>query len=244
MNRRSPRTADLSSTTAEVSAAEGRRRLPAAERRRRLLEAAAEIFAERGFDVSTRDIAAHAGVTQALFYRYFDGKQALVTDVLEHVFADRFRGDWAALSDPADDRPFAERLVDCYVRFARSSDPVRMRLFIRAGLDGWSKALRRGTALTSLVFEPVIAGLRHGAGLPGFDTVPMRRGERELAMMLHGAVVFLAIRRHVYAMPMESDPAPVVEMQVRTFLAGAPDTLKRIHAAGDDDPLAVTLLTS
>jgi AcrR family transcriptional regulator len=218
------------------------RRVPAAQRRIRILDAAAAIFSERGFAVSTRDIGRRAGVTQALLYKHFRGKDELAAAVLDHVFADRFRGDWQTLRRRSDPRSFEERLTEAYVRFARASDRQRMRLFVRAGLEGWSQALRRGTALTTLVFEPIITELRAAGGLPDFATRPMLRGERELAMMLHGAIVFLSIRKHVYGMPMEDDPAPAVELYVRTFLAGAPKTLRKLHTAKPDDVMAVTVL--
>ncbi|MBT8491700.1 MAG: TetR/AcrR family transcriptional regulator, partial [Deltaproteobacteria bacterium] len=55
-----------------------RPRLSADERREAILEAAMPLFAERGFSaVTTRDIADAAGVSEALLYRHFRGKQAI-----------------------------------------------------------------------------------------------------------------------------------------------------------------------
>lgn len=54
------------------------RRRDAADSRERLLHAAAELFAERGYDASTvRDIAGAAGVDAALIPRYFGSKTGL-----------------------------------------------------------------------------------------------------------------------------------------------------------------------
>jgi AcrR family transcriptional regulator len=48
-----------------------------------LLDAAAELFAERGYDRTTvRDIAGRAGVNQALLFRYFGSKEALYAAVV------------------------------------------------------------------------------------------------------------------------------------------------------------------
>ncbi|WP_308408400.1 TetR/AcrR family transcriptional regulator [Streptomyces murinus] len=55
----------------------------ARETRARILWAAGAVFAERGYEAATvRDIAARAGVNQALIFRYFGSKQALLTEVM------------------------------------------------------------------------------------------------------------------------------------------------------------------
>lgn len=57
------------------------RRRDAAATRQALRVAAIELFAERGYDRTTvRDIAARAGVNQALLFRYFGSKEALFAD--------------------------------------------------------------------------------------------------------------------------------------------------------------------
>lgn len=55
-----------------------------------LLKAAADLFAERGYDRTTvRDIAARAGVNQALLFRYFGTKAALFATVVAGHSRDR-----------------------------------------------------------------------------------------------------------------------------------------------------------
>ncbi|MEZ5066355.1 MAG: TetR/AcrR family transcriptional regulator [bacterium] len=59
-------------------------RLPAAERRERILAACAGVFAEHGFaGTRTRDLAEACGVSEAILYRHFRGKEALFEAVLE-----------------------------------------------------------------------------------------------------------------------------------------------------------------
>jgi AcrR family transcriptional regulator len=63
--------------------AEPVRRRDSAATRAALLDAAAKLFAERGYDRTTvRDIAAEAGVNQALLFRYFGSKDALFASVM------------------------------------------------------------------------------------------------------------------------------------------------------------------
>jgi AcrR family transcriptional regulator len=55
-----------------------RRRLPKAERRRVIEEAASRLFAEHGYaETRLEDIAAAAGVTKQLLYQHFPSKKAL-----------------------------------------------------------------------------------------------------------------------------------------------------------------------
>ena len=87
-----------------LSSTEGRgRRLSAEERRRRLLKAAGEVMTARGVDaVQFAEVAAAAGVTRQLVYRFFPSRQALIMGVLEDLAEDLTRrfGESAARSIP------------------------------------------------------------------------------------------------------------------------------------------------
>jgi AcrR family transcriptional regulator len=77
-----------------------RRRLPAAERRRRILAAAQEVFAQRGYHGSSLDdIARASGTSKALIYEHFESKRALhetlITEHAGELFA-RFEANAAA----------------------------------------------------------------------------------------------------------------------------------------------------
>ncbi|MGW9042487.1 TetR/AcrR family transcriptional regulator [Streptomyces lydicus] len=67
------------------SAPRGPRRLrrDAEANRQRTLQAAREVFAERGLGVNLDDIARHAGVGVATSYRLFGNKQALINELFE-----------------------------------------------------------------------------------------------------------------------------------------------------------------
>ena len=63
-------------------------RLPRAERRAQLIEAAAAAFLERGFDGTSMDeVAQEAGVTRLIVYRVFETKHDLYRAVLGTVIA-------------------------------------------------------------------------------------------------------------------------------------------------------------
>ena len=73
-----------------------RRRVARGTREERIVAAAMDFFAEHGFRASTRDLAKRLGVTQALLYRYFKSKQALIDRVFAEVFVDQWDEDDAA----------------------------------------------------------------------------------------------------------------------------------------------------
>ena len=216
------------------------RRLPADRRRAQMIEKAAGFFAKYGFDASTRDLARALGVTQALIYRHFKSKDDLIDQTLAATLGAVQRAEPGALADVT--IGLEERLAGFYGAFVAGATETRMRLFMRAGLDGRSWPQRRGAALTTQVFEPVIAAIRFHAGLPAADKRPLMRGERELAMMLHASMVFLGIRRHVYGMPMPESLDDIVRLYVRTWLAGAVPAIRDLHEKGEES-LKLPLLT-
>ncbi len=79
-------------------------RADAARNRARILAAAAEVFAERGLDVSLDDIAAHAGVGVGTVYRRFPDKDALIDALFEDKIdrAVRLADDALAIEDPGE----------------------------------------------------------------------------------------------------------------------------------------------
>ena len=63
-----------------------RQRLPAAERRRQLLDVAVERFAAKGFHATSMDeIADAAGVTKPVLYQHFHSKRQLYRELLDTV---------------------------------------------------------------------------------------------------------------------------------------------------------------
>ncbi len=239
MNRpRSERSdAEKGQAAKKQTASSDRRRFPADQRRAQMIEQAAVHFAAHGFEISTRDLAAALGVTQALIYKHFASKEALIEQTLEAALG-RQSGD-ALVFDAS--RPLAEALGAFYRAFVAGATETRMRLFIRAGLDGRSWPTKRGAALTQNLFLPMIAGLRRTAGLPALAKRPAMRGERELVMMIHAAMVFLGIRRHVYGMPMPDNLDDVVDLYIGSFVSGATPAIRALHESGADS-LTVTLL--
>ena len=206
-------------------------RLSATERREGIVMQAAAFFAEHGFAGTTRALADVIGIRQALLYRYFPSKDALVDAVFHRIFASRWTEDFGPIfADRA--RPLEERLAEVYRLYAEQDEGLAVRLFVRAALDRFPVPPSRGATLTSRIVEPLVAELRHECRLPSLDRLPMTQGERELVMLMHGAVMFHAIREHVYRAPIPDDREAVLALYSRTFLAGARETMRGMHRPG------------
>jgi AcrR family transcriptional regulator len=82
-----------------MAAARAYRRLNVDERRRRLLDAGAKLFAAHAYDeISMRAIAREAGISKALLYHYFPSKTAFFRAALQEAAAELER---AIAPDPA-----------------------------------------------------------------------------------------------------------------------------------------------
>ncbi|MDK1388832.1 helix-turn-helix domain-containing protein [Sinorhizobium sp. 8-89] len=211
-----------------------RRRLPSDERRVAILAEAAALFAEEGFGASTRRLASRLGITQAALYKHFRSKDEIVAALFQER-AMRWRNeDWRAALN-SNEAPLAERLGRLYAGYLGAITGRSMRLFVRAGLDGYGQPGRRGAVLTASILEPVIGALRREAGLADLPTRPMQHEEREIAMTLHGSLMFLAIRKHVYRMPLPEDLTEHAMRQVRLWLPGAIAEMRQLHASPPEE---------
>lgn len=75
-------------------------RMRSADRRRQLLEVAAELFAERGYrGTTTADLAKLAGITEPILYRHFEDKRDLFITLVDEVGREVITGWKAALHD-------------------------------------------------------------------------------------------------------------------------------------------------
>jgi AcrR family transcriptional regulator len=93
-------------------------RLPAARRRRQLLEVALKVFAEQGFYVtSMSDIAEAAGVTKPVLYQHFASKRELYGQLLTEVGNQIQEAITAAVANASSPREQVERGFEAYFRF-------------------------------------------------------------------------------------------------------------------------------
>jgi AcrR family transcriptional regulator len=165
-----------------------RRRLKPEVRRERLLEAAASVFAERGYEAARiEQIADAAGVSAGLLYRHFAGKRELYAELVHRADKELLRH----LAEAAAPGPPSGR------RLERGVDAVLA--FVEGHRNLWRMLMRD-------VVDPEIAGLREEshrqavsvvAGLIRLDPALERHGVTELevermAVLIVGSTTTLA----------------------------------------------------
>jgi AcrR family transcriptional regulator len=211
---------------AEPSSGGPRRRMSAESRRIAILDRASEAFAAEGFALSTREIALRCGVTQALLYKHFASKEALVEAVLQHRFLHQREGpDPALLNGNA---PLPLRIGAFYAAFAQRADPVNIRLFLRAAMDGLNLPRRYASRLDERLLCPVLSTLREEIGAPPLTSPPLPPLEREIVMSIHAAMVFTLIRRDIYRIRFPIPLEELVMAEARIWTPGAVQELRNV----------------
>ena len=197
-------------------------------------------FAEEGFSASTRDLADRLGVRQALLYKYYPSKEALLDSIFETVFSEQLSMEFTNLLQDSN-KPLLERICALYAHYVRERDGIGVRLFLRAALDHYPLPKRMAEAQRHKLMIPLIAALRADSGLKPIDEVPVLIGEYELALMLHGSVVFNQIRTHVYGLALVEDSRSLIRLYIATFLDGVRGQLRQLHDAKGGEGLSAPL---
>jgi len=150
-------------------------RLPAAARRRQLLDVALAEFAERGYSgVSMDRVAVAAGVTKPVLYQHFRSKRALYLELVDDV-SDRLEGAVTkATADAASPREQVEAGFRVYFRFVSEHRDAYRLLFTadsRRDRDLTEAGLR-----VEETFARAIAALIDVEGLSEDDRLLLARG--------------------------------------------------------------------
>jgi TetR/AcrR family transcriptional regulator len=132
-------------------------RLPASDRRLQLVETALDFFSRKGFGgTTTKEIAAAAGVTEAIIFRHFPTKQDLYNAVLDHHHnaceMSECMAQWKNCMDRNDDeglvRNIIEKIIEAYRRDLRMH-----RVLLFAALEGHETGLERNRLISFPIFE-------------------------------------------------------------------------------------------
>ncbi len=191
--------------------------LPADERRKRIVRGAMEAFAKSGFKgTRSRDLAAAAGVSEALIFKHFPNKRAIQKAIIE----ERIRQTGAFIPPELKAAPLEKALTAIATRIMQVSerDPHFMRLLYFAGLEGEPLApmffKRRVSESIGEVAGLIREWVRRGWVRKSVDA-------RLFAWSFTCCIFQLMVARHIFGVRRMSDrPGALAERISALFLQG------------------------
>jgi AcrR family transcriptional regulator len=117
-----------------------KQRLSSEQRRAAIVDAAIQLFSERGFrGATTRELAAAVGVTEPVLYAHFETKRDLYTEIIEAVAKGGLEATLGRELESAlaaeDDHAFFRGLGEMVLEWYRK-DPQCIRLLLYSALEG------------------------------------------------------------------------------------------------------------
>jgi TetR/AcrR family transcriptional regulator len=195
-------------------------RMPGEDRRRQLLRVAIDSFARNGFSgTKTKDIAAAAGVSEAILFRHFVSKEDLYHAILDEKEAtmggERWFAEMHELAERRDDRGLFRHVARQLIRSFRE-DAAFHRLLLYASLEGH--------LLADLFHE------RFGLPMGGFLVryIALRQEEGAFrdcdagaaVMFVIGSTIHYAMARHVMGATIVPTDELIVEQFVELTMGG------------------------
>jgi AcrR family transcriptional regulator len=203
-------------TTPAENPAPPKRRLPRDARKNEIVLAAVELFAEAGFDGSTREIAQRAGITQPLLYRYFPNKEGLIEAVYEKVYLDRWNAKWDdALLDQS--KPVKARFQAFYEAYTQTIfDPVWLRISSFAALRNAQIHDWYNHVVQEMILKPLVRERRVELG--GSTEFLVSKEELEAPWLMHGALLEYGMRRYILNADVSQDTSTVISQALDMYL--------------------------
>ena len=196
---------------------------------RRLLEAAARVFAHSGLEgATTREIAREAGVNEVTLFRHFQSKEKLLTAVLQRTFASQdealqtseAQADTAGRAvDPHDFRAGLRQYARRYVELLQSNI-----LLVRTLIGEIHRHIEHEKQVLRGIFWPLKADLIamiHEArerGIVRADVDPV------IAADLLGGMIFMEVLRRTSPFPPEYSTEVYFEGTLDVFARGIEQT--------------------
>ncbi len=204
-------------TSEKATKPQARKRLSSDERRREFIRKSVELFAEDGFESSTRELARRLGVTQPLLYRYFPSKQDLVSAVYEEVYLRRWRPEWEGLIRDRS-RPLRDRLVEFYGLYTDAIfHPDWIRIYLYSGLKGVEINARYMQLIVERIFTPIFNEIRADAGLAPRD---LTEKEIDEMWLVHGGIFYFGVIKLVYQKTTPDTKGTAIGFGVDSLIAG------------------------
>ncbi len=162
----------------------------AALNRARVVETAAKLFRERGFDgIGVADLMKAAGLTHGGFYGHFDSKEALQAEASAKA-VEGSAGRWQALIDASPDTPLSA-VAQRYLSTQHRDNPGQGCAVATLGADAHRATPAVREAMTTGIRKQidVLAAALHG----GSDEERRHRAMTAYATMIGGLVMARAV---------------------------------------------------
>jgi len=196
-------------------------RMSGEDRRKQLIEVAIDLFSEKGFSgTTTKEIAAAAGVTEAIIFRHFATKQDLYKAILDYKSglnsATNWRDEVQVYMDANDDAGLFRFLIAKIIAFDREQ-PKFARLMTHAALEGHELAIMHHTQLAmpiGLKLKEYIAKRQASGAIRGTEP-------GVVMLALAGIGQYYAMQKYVYRYcPMECDDDWMIDALLRVLADG------------------------
>jgi TetR/AcrR family transcriptional regulator len=194
--------------------------MSAGDRRAQLIEAALDVFSRQGFrGATTREIAARAGVSEAVIFRHFPSKETLYMAVLDSRLDSpeqrRRRAELDALMEREDDEGIVRAILrNVCARY--TGDPRFERVALFAALEGRESALRhlieRGDPYLRRIRKYIARRQKAGALIAGEPT--------RLLLAVNGIAHFYGAVSRIFRMPIPLPDDEAVDLFTRIAMHG------------------------
>ena len=171
------------------------RKLPAADRRRQIIEVAMALFSAKGFDgTTTREISRAAGVSEAIIFRHFATKEDLYAAIIDFIIQghrERFFAELKQAMEKRDDEAVFETLAFRILETHRE-EPALLRLLLFSSLEGHKLSQLFMESQVRPVYELLSGYVRQRAREGAFrkaDALVLVRGF--LGMVSHHSLITL-----------------------------------------------------
>jgi len=170
-----------------------RKRLPATERKNQILKSAVKVFARSNYRAATvAEIAAEAGISEAMIYKHFPSKRSLLLRVLKHV-SRRIIELWQAEVEKTQDAMEAMRNMALLYYKRMADHPQELRVQFQAISEIGDSAIARQLRLDHRSYidfiESVIReGMRQGTVRSDLDS-------EALAVLFDGIGILMNLMR-------------------------------------------------
>jgi AcrR family transcriptional regulator len=189
------------------------------DRRQEIITSAMELFAKKGFrGTTTRDLATHAGINEAIIFRHFNTKEELYRAIIEHKAVegnDARIEEFRRLAETKDDEQFFQAVGRGFLQ-KHETDATFLRLLLFSALEGHelSEMFVSSMAARRPIAEYIQRRIDEGA----FRPMDAQLSARALLGMFAGFILW----QEIFGMKQKdpSDREDVVRTFVSIFLSG------------------------